>query len=314
MGDLNLPTTTIVRMSEPKEGLRAIANVDTNVVRAFGEEWTRFRNDSLSEVELVEIFNQYTAIFPWDELPENAIGFDAGCGSGRWARFFAPRVGLLHCVDASAAALDVAREVLADQPNVKFYVEDISCMSLADESCDFGYSLGVLHHIPDTERALGSCVTKLKPGAPLLIYVYYDPSSTGIVRSGLLKSVSGLRWIISRLPSQLKVIVTGFIACVVYFPLARLSRIFARLGHDPSTIPLFQYRDRSFYVMRNDALDRFGTRLEKRYSREDAQQLLEGAGLDEVIFSEDPPWWIAVGRRSIVEPSIGGEFQLRGPA
>ncbi|SVB81378.1 uncharacterized protein METZ01_LOCUS234232, partial [marine metagenome] len=28
-------------MSEPKEGLRAIANVDTNVVRAFGEEWTR---------------------------------------------------------------------------------------------------------------------------------------------------------------------------------------------------------------------------------------------------------------------------------
>ena len=303
---VNRPTTTIAGMTESKEEPRATANVDTNVVKAFGEEWTRFRNDSLNEIELVEIFNQYTAIFPWDELPENAVGFDAGCGSGRWARFFAPRVGLLHCVDASAAALDVAREVLADQCNVKFYVEDISCMSLADESCDFGYSLGVLHHIPDTERALGSCVAKLKPGAPLLIYVYYDPSSMGIMRSGLLKMVSGVRWLISRLPSRLKVIVTGFIACVVYFPLARLSRILARLGRDPSIIPLFQYRDRSFYVMRNDALDRFGTRLEKRYSREDVRQLMEGAGLDGVIFSENPPWWVAVGRRSIEGSPVGG--------
>jgi hypothetical protein len=38
---------------------------------------------------------------------------------------------------------------------------------------DFGYSLGVLHHVADTEGALRAAVRTLKPGAPLLVYLYY---------------------------------------------------------------------------------------------------------------------------------------------
>jgi hypothetical protein len=38
---------------------------------------------------------------------------------------------------------------------------------------DFGYSLGVLHHLPDPRAGLAACVTKLKPGAPMLVYIYY---------------------------------------------------------------------------------------------------------------------------------------------
>ena len=88
------------------------------------------------------------------------------------------------------------------------------------------------------------------------------------------------------------------LAIAVYWPLARLARLVVRLGRDPSRLPLFQYRNRSFAVMRNDALDRFGTRLEKRYSRQEVRDLLEQAGLADVEFSDGPPWWVAVGRRA----------------
>ena len=50
--------------------------------------------------------------------------------------------------------------------------------------------------------------------------------------------------------------------------------------------------------MRNDALDRFGTRLEKRFTQAEIMTLLTEAGLDDIKFSEDPPWWVAVGHRS----------------
>ena len=53
--------------------------------------------------------------------------------------------------------------------------------------------------------------------------------------------------------------------------------------------------------MRNDALDRFGTRLEKRYSREEVRVLLEGAGLEKVDIADGPPWWVAVGWRRQVD-------------
>ena len=272
-------------------------NLDKRVVEGFGEEWSRFSNERLDIAELQEMFDLYTSEFPWDDLPDDAVGFDAGCGSGRWARFFAPKVGLLHCVDASEAALGVAREVLADQDNVVFHHEDLSSMGLEDASCDFGYALGVLHHIPDTELATATCVAKLKPGAPFLVYLYHDLGDRGWVQRCLLGAVTSVRYLIARLPSRLRSSVADVLAGIVYWPLARLARLVERRGGDPSGIPLFQYRNRSFYVMRNDALDRFGTRLEKRYSREQVVDLLEGAGLENVVLSEGPPWWVAVGWR-----------------
>jgi len=279
-----------------------LPNVDQRLVKGFGDEWSRFTNEALSETELREMFDRYTEIFPWEDLPADAEGFDAGCGSGRWARFFAPRVGLLYCIDASEAALDVARETLAGQTNVEFRREDLSSLGLTDGSCDFGYCLGVLHHIPDTEDALATCVAKLKPGAPFLVYLYYDLEGRGWLQRRLFNVATVIRAVVSRLPSRAREVVADVLAAVVYWPLALVARLVERIGWDPSFVPLFQYRHRSFYVMRNDSLDRFGTRLEKRFSRDGVRCLLEGAGLENVVFSEGPPWWVAVGWRRSDNP------------
>jgi hypothetical protein len=49
--------------------------------------------------------------------------------------------------------------------------------------------------------------------------------------------------------------------------------------------------------MRNDALDRFGTRVEHRFTRTQVVAMLDAAGLERIVVSDDPPWWVAVGRR-----------------
>ena len=73
-----------------------MSNTDHAVVEAFGQEWSKFDQNEADPVELRAIFDLYFAIFPWNELPRDAVGFDLGCGSGRWAYFVAPRVGRLH--------------------------------------------------------------------------------------------------------------------------------------------------------------------------------------------------------------------------
>jgi len=272
-------------------------NVDLDVVKGFGEEWTRFSNETLSEVELQDIFEQYTAIFPWDQLPVDAVGFDAGCGSGRWAKRFAPRVGRLHCIDASAAAIDVARRQLAGVANVEFHVAPLNEVDLPAGAFDFGYSLGVLHHIPDTLDAARACVGLLKPRAPFLVYLYYSLEGAPALTRALFRVVSVGRAAISRMPTSVRHRVCDAIAVCVYWPLARLSRLVDRLGRDPRRIPLSAYRDRTFYVMRNDALDRFGTRLEQRFSRAEVIALLIAAGLESIVVSDAAPFWVAVGYR-----------------
>src|SRR5437899_944183 len=140
-------------------------NIDKQVVAGFGDEWSRFDQSALAEAELRKMFDNYFNIFPWDRLKADAVGFDLGCGSGRWAKLVAPRVGKLHLFDPSAEALEVARLNLSDAENCHFQIAGAQNIPLENESCDFGYSLGVLHHLPDTEAGLHSCIAKIKKGA-----------------------------------------------------------------------------------------------------------------------------------------------------
>jgi ubiquinone/menaquinone biosynthesis C-methylase UbiE len=202
---------------------------------------------------------------------------------------------MLHCVDASADALKVAADNLAAFPNCRLHLATVDSMPVADRSCDFGYSLGVLHHIPDTESALRACVRKLKPGAPFLLYLYYAFDNRPAWFRMIWKVTDRLRFLLSRSPFRLRSTVCDVLAATVYLPLARAAKAAERMGASVEHVPLSAYRHHSFYVMRTDALDRFGTRLEKRFTRDEVHQMMAAAGLRDIRFHDGPPYWVAVG-------------------
>jgi SAM-dependent methyltransferase len=254
-------------VSEARKQIAPQPNIDRRTVEGFGEEWHAFSQEQLDPAEQRRAFDEYFSLFPFEELSADAEGFDVGCGSGRWAAVMAPKVGVLHCIDPANRALEVARRRLAGHSNVNFHLAGVDDIPLPDGSQDFGYALGVLHHVPNTEAAMASCIRKLKAGAPFLVYVYYAfDNRPSWFR--LLWSVTDLgRKAISRLPFPVRKHLTTAIAAGVYYPLASLAAIMERRGRDVTNFPLSFYRDRSFYSMRTDALDRFGTRLEQRFSR-----------------------------------------------
>lgn len=272
-------------------------NRDERVVQGFGEEWSRFSQEALAETERGAIFDDYFSDFPWADLPADAYGADIGCGSGRWAAVVAPRVGRLACVDASGDALEVARRNLAGFGNVAFQHADVGRLPFADGELDFAYSLGVLHHVPDTEGAIANVARALKPGAPFLVYLYYAFDNRPWWFRLLWRLSDGLRRVICRLPSPLRFAVCDAIAVLVYWPLAKLAALVAMLGLPLRNFPLAYYLDKSFYVMRTDALDRFGTRLEKRFSRAEIAAMLEAASFGDIRFSNRVPFWCAVARK-----------------
>jgi ubiquinone/menaquinone biosynthesis C-methylase UbiE len=218
-----------------------------------------------------------------------------GCGSGRWARLVAPRVGKLICVDASEEAAEVARRNLAAHPNCEVIVASVDELPVPDGTADFAYSLGVLHHVPDTAAGLRSCAAKLKKGAPFLVYLYYALDNRPLWFRFVWHLSNPLRYVISRLPHALRYFLSQTLAALIYWPLARLSRVLEGTGMNVESMPLSYYRKRSFYVMRNDVLDRFGTRLEQRFSREQIAAMLRDAGFEQIRFGDTPPYWCAVG-------------------
>lgn len=271
------------------------SNRHESTVAGFGDEWTTFDQVSLDEGELDELFARYFAIFPWNLLPGDAVGVDVGCGSGRWARRVAPRVGNLHLIDPSHAALTVARRNLAAHSNCTFHEADVGDLPLPPASADFVYSLGVLHHVPDTAAAIRACAGLLRPGAPLLVYLYYAFDNRPGWYRRLWRASDLLRQGLARSPHAVKLLVTSLVAAGVYWPLARLARLGSRVAPGKAAnLPLAFYADRSFYTMRTDAYDRFGTRLEQRFTRAQIEGMLLDAGLERVRFSDEAPYWCAV--------------------
>jgi SAM-dependent methyltransferase len=273
------------------------ANVDRCLIKSFGEEWKKFNHLNTPEWELRSVFESYFSVFRWETLPKEAVGFDMGCGSGRWAYFVAPQVGVLNCIDPSIDALEGAKNKLRAFSNFRFHLAAADSNPLPDGSADFGYALGVLHHVPDTQKGINDCVKKLKMGAPFLLYLYYAFDNRSLWFQFVWRISDVLRRLIFRMPLTIKMPICELIAAFVYWPLARFAKICDRLHLPVSRLLLAAYRNRSFVFMRNDSLDRFGTRLEKRFTKSQITTMMTLAGLSDIEFSDHEPFWCAVGYR-----------------
>ena len=116
----------------------------------------------------------------------------------------------------------------------------------------------------------------------MLAYIYYRFDFQPIWFKALWRISDFARRLISRLPYRLKLVTTWLIAVLIYLPLARLSGLLEWLGADVTNFPLSYYRGRSVYTMKTDALDRFGTLLEHRFTQPEIRSMFEQAGFERI--------------------------------
>ena len=229
---------------------------------------------------------------------KNTYGIDIGCGTGRWTKYLLDKIGFMEAIDPSDAIF-MADKLLGTTQNVRLSKASTDNIPFPDNTFDFAMSIGVLHHIPDTQKAMNDCVKKIKPGGYFYTYLYYNLENKGFVFKALLGIVTFFRRIISSLPGFLKRLVCDFIAIFIYMPLVLAGRflITLRLKNLADKLPLSVYQNQSFFVIRNDALDRFGTSLEKRFSKVEIVEMMKNAGLENIVISDNLPYWHAVGRK-----------------
>jgi hypothetical protein len=160
-------------------------------------------------------------------------------------------------------------------------------------------SIGVLHHIPNTKKALIDCVKKVKKGGYFFVYLYYNLDRRGPFYKSLFQVSNLLRKGVSKLPGKIKHFVCDVLAIIFYMPFILLGRFFNFLGFKDlaKRMPLHGYQNRSFFMIRNDALDRFGTRLEQRFSAKEIIEMMQNAGLTNIVISNGIPFYHAVGRK-----------------
>ncbi len=275
------------------------SNIDKVTVDSFGDEWQAFHG--FSEHEIQKLGDEYFDIITPQMLNGSTSVLEIGCGSGRFLKYVSERAHMVVGVDPSHAVF-ASDKLLGGKSNVVLIKASANDLPFQNETFDFVYSIGVLHHIPDTYKAMQACVDKVKKGGYFFTYLYYNLDNRGLLFRSLFNMSALIRKGVSKLPAKSKRICCDFLAIALYMPFVGLSRFLKILGVKESIrkkIPLHGYENKSFYIIRNDALDRFGTPLEQRFSKEEIKSMMEKSGLTDIVFSEKIPYWHAVGRKQI---------------
>lgn len=272
-------------------------NVDKKTISSFGEEWNEF--SSFDEEEVQYIGNEYFDIVTEQHITKNSTVLDVGCGTGRWSRYISQRVGQVEGIDPSSAifnAVDFNKNI----ENIRFTQAGVDCIPFENNSFDLVFSLGVLHHIPDTQKAMQACVDKVKMNGHFLVYLYYSFDNRGFGYKFLFQCSNLFRRVICKLPFSIKRIVCSSIGIIVYWPMARIGTLLKKLLPKLSfykKLPLYYYHDKSLHIMKNDSLDRFGTPLEQRFSKAEITAMMKKCGLENIVFSDATPYWHAIGQK-----------------
>lgn len=135
-----------------------------------------------------------------DDFMRKVVGFDqcrgkrlleVGCGLGTDLLQFARGGAHVHGIDLThhGAGLTKKRLELYGFSGA-LSVADSETLPFADNSFDFVYSWGVIHHTPDTERAAQEIMRVCKPGGKVLVMIYHTRSLLALqawVRYGLMR-------------------------------------------------------------------------------------------------------------------------------
>jgi ubiquinone/menaquinone biosynthesis C-methylase UbiE/uncharacterized protein YbaR (Trm112 family) len=269
--------------------------VQVDVAKSFGEEWKTF-DDIL--VEYKQTYNKYFSL--WEQ--KDTFGeyvLDAGCGMGRWARYAMTKSRKLFCIDISQS-IDVAQNNLKNEPNIFLVQGDLNNLPFPNSLFDSIYSLGVLHHIPNYKRAFGELVRTLNLDGNLLTYLYYSLDNRPFLYRLLFTGANLLRIMISKMPKKLSYLICYCLTISMYYPLIFLGKGIERIGLNKlaKNIPIYDgHKDKSFYHLFCNTVDRFTTPLEKRFSREDIIKLYSEFNLEKINIQHKLPYYVTAGTK-----------------
>jgi ubiquinone/menaquinone biosynthesis C-methylase UbiE len=261
---------------------------------SFGFEWTHFS----------EMYPQWENNF-WEYMvPRAAESFrgkrvlDAGCGIGRHAYYAAQSGAEVWAVDISDAVEVAAKN--NRETGVRVIQADLNHLPFREKSFDLVYSMGVLHHLPDPNRAFRYLLRFVRPGGEFRMFLYWVPEHQPLKRL-LLKAVSAFRMVTIRMPHPLLIPISYAVAFLVWSLFVWPYRVFMRipvLSKTADRLPLRQYSRYPFRTCVNDQFDRLSAPLERRYSREQVEEFLKSGGLEDINVLPNFGW-VAFGRKPV---------------
>lgn len=233
-----------------------------------------------------------------DQIVQGQNGIDLGCGNGYDIYAMAnlhPDVKFFG-VDVSNG-ISTARRITKNLQNVFVVAASAEALPFKKGSFDFGYSYGVLHHLPNPKVGFSELTRIIRKGGGIFIYLYEDHRNN-FIKFMALKGVSFIRKYTTRLSPQILYLLCLLLSPLMVVLFAWPSKIFSKIKSTKwvaNKIP-FNF-GKGLFSVRTDLFDRFGAPVEHRFSQEQIRELFSSHSYLKVSLTKmkDTAGWVAWG-------------------
>jgi ubiquinone/menaquinone biosynthesis C-methylase UbiE len=281
-------------METHESGNAVTRSTKQRTAESFAYEWSQFGD---LRPEWRKNFIDYMQPHP-PEWVAGKLVLDVGTGSGRHSAQAVAFGARVVAVDLGRS-IDVARRNL---PRGVLTVQaDAERLPFAAETFDIVISIGMLHHMPNTQEGITGLVPFVSPGGHLHVYLYWIPETRWHVR--VLRVVTAARLVTVRLPYRLLHKLSYAVSAALWVGVVLPYRSFRHRRRGRSlvaSLPLKTYADYPFVVLVNDQFDRFSAPIEHRFTRAQVEAMLARAGLVDVVTVANHGW-VGDGRKPLAE-------------
>ena len=158
-----------LNLNEPNE-----TKLDTGKV--YGSFWQELNNEEMHKGSIKYLEERWKN-FEWydSNFLEGKNVIDVGCGSGRYSLALS-KMGAKSVlgVDYGLDGIEVGKKLIKDLKieNISFQQVDILNLPFSENSFDFVFCNGVLHHTTNLEKGLSEIIRICKKGSPIWLYLY----------------------------------------------------------------------------------------------------------------------------------------------
>jgi SAM-dependent methyltransferase len=257
-------------------GVLCFADSD-NYADSFGYQWQKFSRTQLWPPFCERNLRRKTGLTEGDV--RGKLVLDIGCGMGRFAEVVTRWGGRVVGVDLSAAAT-VAAENLEDRDFLAIQA-DVFSLPFAPGIFDCIYSVGVLHHTPDCEKAFKNLPQYLKPGGSIAVWVYSGYNKW-------YRFSDHYRKITSRIsPRALHSLLRWIVPCLYWTN--RTIRVIPLIGPPVASLvhhvfPVNQNPNPEIRIL--DTLDWYSPRYQSKHTYEQVFRWFENCGLEHLTVAD----------------------------
>ncbi len=235
----------------------------------FGFEWnlhSKTQLDSASSRESEESFGEKTGFTP-DDLNGKLV-LDVGCGMGRFSDVASRWGGIVVGIDLTSA-VDAAYSNLKTRDNVHLAQADVFHLPFREQTFDYIFSIGVIHHTPNTRAAFDRLPRLLKPGGRIAIWVYSTLMLSWCRTSDVYRRLT------TRLPKRVL-----YALCHVAIPWYHLNRIRGIGRITRRILPTSTHANREWRVL--DTFDWYSPTYQWKHSETELHDWFKSHGLTAV--------------------------------